>query len=125
MNAKKMHSLLLLLLSSVCLTSCAQSSTVGLTEVQQKAILVDKLASDCNQLTAYAMTPGNWEASGKPPGGSGTEFSLYGDGGTLSLDVIPDGVGGANVRIAEVNRDVTNILLTNSGCRSLVSSSNY
>ena len=105
--------------------SAGANATVGsnaeLSETQLKAILVSKLSADCTGLNAYMLSPSNWESQGASPTGAGTEFMLPGDGGALVLDVLPDGVGGANVVIADAEAYVTNINLYNSGCKTIAS----
>ncbi len=95
----------------------AASSTEVLTDAQLRAALVKSLREDCTSLNEFVLTPSNWETVSTSP--TSSQFSLYGDGGTLSLNVIPDGVGGANVAIADSDHETTNILLYNSGCKTL------
>lgn len=104
---------------AVSLTACGGFGKQALSDADLRAILVTKLASDCSSLNAWMIGPENWELVGSTPTGGGSEYALYGDGGAIALDVIPDGVGGANVVIADVYAYVTNINLYNSGCRTL------
>lgn len=88
-----------------------------MTDAQLRAALVNALREDCSSLNEYVLTPSNWETTSSSP--TSSQFALYGDGGTLMLNVIPDGVGGANVVIADSEREVTNVLLYNSGCKTI------
>lgn len=91
----------------------------GLGESELRAVLVSALRQDCTSLNEYVLTPSNWTLVESSE--TSSLFSLYGDGGTLSLNVIPDGVGGANVVIADIDSYTTNVNLYNSGCNSLAS----
>jgi hypothetical protein len=103
-----------------CSSSPNQAGVAGeLNESQLRAALVSALRDDCTGLNEYVLTPSNWTLAESSE--TSSLFSLYGDGGTLSLNVIPDGVGGANVVIADIDAYATNINLFNSGCRSIAS----
>jgi hypothetical protein len=91
----------------------------ALGESELRAVLVSTLRDECTSLNEYVLTPSNWTLVESSD--TSSLFSLYGDGGTLSLNVIPDGVGGANVVIADIDSYTTNINLFNSGCRSIAS----
>lgn len=120
-RAKKWFLPLVLASLVVSLTGCTGFGKAALSDSELKAIMVSKLASDCTGLNAYMLTPDNWESVGQSPTGAGSEYVLSGDGGAIALDVIPDGAGSANVVIADLYVDVTNINLYNSGCRTLAS----
>ena len=85
--------------------------------------MVDKLNADCTGLNQYILTPANWTTVTYDPT-SGATFELYGDGGTLGLNVIPNGVGSANVVIADQDYETTNTNLFNMGCSSLATDPN-
>ena len=82
-----------------------------------RTTLVDKLKQDCSDASDYALDAANWQSSGNE--GDATVYSLYGDGGTLSLALTPDGSGSAAVSIAKSDYETTNALLYYSGCSTL------
>jgi hypothetical protein len=90
----------------------------NLTETELKATMVDVLRGDCSSLNSYVLSPSNWETVFFDVD-TGGEFSLPGDGGTLTLDVVSNGNGGANVTIADSDYESTNSALYYSGCATL------
>ena len=82
-------------------------------ESELKAILVSALRDDCADVNEFMLSPKNWTKID-------AEFGLFsGDGGVLILTVIPDENGGGNVVISEANKQITNLNLYNSGCKSI------
>jgi hypothetical protein len=87
-------------------------------ESELKAILVSALRDDCADVNEFMLSPKNWTKIDSAS--ENAEFGLFaGDGGDLILTVIPDGNGGGNVVISEANKQVTNLNLYNSGCKSI------